>query len=73
MTVEILAQRTATRMVPTVRACRIVHSSQRRLSVVNIIDDRADELSCGGNVILCMTAQERHGTGSAYSMGSGDT
>ena len=56
-----------------VRACRIGHSSQRRLSAVNIIDDRADGLSGCGNVIMCMTAEERQGTGSAYRMENGVT
>ena len=60
-------------LLNTVHACRIGHSSQRRLSVVSIIDDRAHGLSCCGNVIMCMTAQERQGTGSAYRMESGVT
>jgi hypothetical protein len=60
-------------LLNTARACRIGHSSQRRLSVVSIIDDRADGLSCCGNVIMCMAAQERQVTGSAYRMESGVT
>jgi hypothetical protein len=55
-------------ILSTVRACRKGHSSQRRLPVVNIIDDRADGLSCCGNVIICMTAQERQGT--VFALGS---
>ena len=43
----------------------------------SVIDDGADGLSCCGNVIICMTAQEKQcaglSVGSAYRTKSGDT